>query len=482
MNTMTETKTNITKNTSYIGFAMIVQKILSLTYFTILARELGPENLGKYYFAISFTTIFSIIADLGLANVLTREVAKNKADAQKLLGTVMAIKLPLALLLIFIVWLVSGLLNYETLVRNLIFVSLGCIIFDSFSASFFAVSRGFHNLKYEAIAAGFFHAIVMTIGLPLLLSGASLVFQMGALFIASLSQMIFSIFVIRKKLGLTITPIYDNKLIKGILLVVLPFGLYVVFQRIYLYFDSVLLEHFAGSIYVGYYQISFRIVFALQFIPAAIAASVYPAMSTYWVSNREQLKTTFEKAVIYLTLIALPISAGVFALADKIILLFKSGYEAAILPMQIIIMSVLFIFINFPLGSLLNACDRQKTNTKNMAIVTVLSIALNFILIPRFQAVGASITVLFANFLMTALGFYWAKKIIPFNSKKLIISFFKILLAASIMGVSAWYLKNSIGVWLTIPLGGLIYISLILILKTISKDEISHIVKSILRK
>ena len=69
---------NIAKNTSYFTLALIVQKIISFSYFTIIARNLLPDDLGKYYFAISFTTIFAIFIDLGLSNVLMREVPKIK--------------------------------------------------------------------------------------------------------------------------------------------------------------------------------------------------------------------------------------------------------------------------------------------------------------------------------------------------------------------------------------------------------------------
>ena len=151
----------------------------------------------------------------------------------------------------------------------------------------------------------------------------------------------------------------------------------------------------------------------------AFVASLYPAMSRYWLENRKQLVISFEKALIYLMVISIPISAGVVALADKIILIFNGDYEKAIMPMQIIILSVMFIFINFPIGSLLNACDKQNKNTANMIIATIISIAMNLILIPRFQAVGASITVVVTNLLMAILGIYWAKKTIDFSMKKI---------------------------------------------------------------
>jgi O-antigen/teichoic acid export membrane protein len=56
---------SIAKNTSYFTAALILQKVVSFSYFTILARNLIPEDLGKFYFAISFTTIFAIFIDLG---------------------------------------------------------------------------------------------------------------------------------------------------------------------------------------------------------------------------------------------------------------------------------------------------------------------------------------------------------------------------------------------------------------------------------
>ena len=99
-------------------------------------------------------------------------------------------------------------------------------------------------------------------------------------------------------------------------------------------------------------------------------------------------------------IISLPISLGIIALADKIILIFKSDYAAAILPLRIIMAALLFIFLNFPVGALLNACDRQAINTRNMGLALLASVGLNIILIPRLAAAGAAITVVITNFFM----------------------------------------------------------------------------------
>ena len=71
---------NIAKNTSYLTLALVFQKIISFTYFTLLARYIGPASLGKYYLALSFTTIFAIFIDLGFANVLIRVLNGETPD------------------------------------------------------------------------------------------------------------------------------------------------------------------------------------------------------------------------------------------------------------------------------------------------------------------------------------------------------------------------------------------------------------------
>src|SRR3990167_2773138 len=95
---MSEKITNIAKNTSYFTLALVLQKIISFTYFVLIARAIGPADLGKYYFAISFTSIFGIFIDIGQSSVLTREVARRPNDTARLFSSVFLIKLPLALL------------------------------------------------------------------------------------------------------------------------------------------------------------------------------------------------------------------------------------------------------------------------------------------------------------------------------------------------------------------------------------------------
>ncbi len=473
---------NIAKNTSYLTLALVLQKIISFTYFTLLARFVGPANLGKYYFAISFTTIFAIFIDLGFANVLSREVAKAQEGASRWLGNVLTLKIPLALIALAAVFLLIKALGYDPLTRQLVYISSISMVLDSFTTTFFAVVRGFHNLKYESIAAVIFQLIVLVVGYGALLLGGGLVPAMAALALASLYNFFYSLAILARKIKVSLRFLYDKLFIKEILVISWPFAAYAVLQRIYTYLDSVLLSVLSDDVQVGLYQVAFKIIFALQFLPLAFTASLYPAMSAYWQSNREQLAVSFERAMNYLVIISLPIIVGVVVLADKIVLLFKSAYLGAIVPLQIAIVALFFIFVNFPIGSLLNACDRQRRNTANMAIVTLVSVILNLLLIPRLAAIGASLTVLATNFLMFVLGLIWVKKIIVYRARKNLVVFLKILMASALMGVIIFITKAYVNIFFSTVLGALIYFIVLYFLGGFSKLDVSSILKSFKRR
>ncbi|MCF7860327.1 flippase [Patescibacteria group bacterium] len=470
---------NIAKNTSYLTLALVIQKVISFSYFIILARFLGLESLGQYYTAISFTTIFSIFIDFGFANVLTREVAKNQEQASDWLRSVLGIKLMLAAVTIVAAVLVAY-FAYDPKLLLLIVVSCLSMFLDSFTTTFFAVVRGFHNLKFESIASVIFQFIVLGLGYLLMRAGYPLFYLLLAIVVASLFNFLYSAAIVKKYLHLKIRPQWNLDKIKLIFNISWPFALYQIFQRLFTYLDTLLLGFIAGYGEVGLYQIAFKIIFALQFLPMAFNASLYPAMSAYWQNNREQLLISFERAINYLLIISLPIIFGIFALADKIVPLFKAGPEA-VWPLRISILALVFIFLNFPVGALLNACDRQRRNTANMAIVTFVSLGLNLFFIPQWQALGASITVLISNFLMLLLGLFSMRGLIVYRPAKNAKTLLAALSSAFLMALIIYFFKQYVHIFIAVIIGGIIYFVALMPLGGIKKADIRSIITSFRR-
>ncbi|MBI4450142.1 oligosaccharide flippase family protein, partial [Candidatus Uhrbacteria bacterium] len=73
------TTQRIVRNTAWFTFGSIGQKVFSFLYFTVIAMALGVGATGRYFAALAFTALFAMAADWGIAPVLTREVAKDRA-------------------------------------------------------------------------------------------------------------------------------------------------------------------------------------------------------------------------------------------------------------------------------------------------------------------------------------------------------------------------------------------------------------------
>lgn len=258
-----------------------------------------------------------------------------------------------------------------------------------------------------------------------------------------------------------------------------PFAVLGLFTNIYAQIDVVILSVIKGSEAVGIYGVPSRTLNALQFVPMAFSASLYPAMSKYFVESKDKLQNVFEKGFIYLSAICVPIAVGIFLLAGPIIITaYKIEYEASIPALKILAPSLVFAFLTFPVGALLNACDKQKVNTVNMGIIMVINIALNLILVPRFSFIGSAWAWFITNVVWFVLTIYWAEKLIHYSKKLLLINFLKALFSAIVMGFAVLYFKDKIHIIIDVCVGAAVYVVIMFLVKGFTADEIKELVAS----
>jgi len=203
-------------------------------------------------------------------------------------------------------------------------------------------------------------------------------------------------------------------------------------------------------------------------------------MSLYWHNNRSQLSITFVRAMHYSAIISLPIAIGGWVAADKLVLIFSTGYTGAIWPLRICLAALPFMFLGYPIGSLLNACDRQRINTRNMLFVLMASVIMNLLIIPWLGVVGASLTVLATNILLVILGFLQVRPILG-QAPRLIGRLSKVFLAALIMGLLIWQLKPLVNIFILVALGGLIYGLVLFLVGALRWSDITSVAGSFRR-
>lgn len=470
----------IAKNTIYLTFATIGQKVLAFFYFVLIARLASVQGTGKYFFVVSFTTIFSIFIDLGLSSVLTRESAKNREVAGRYLGNILGVKAVLGVITYLAVVAAINILDYPPATKMMVYLSGFVMLLDSFHLTFYAVFRGLHNLKYESMGVVIGETVIIMFGITSLLLAAPLYFLIFALMCGSVFNFSFSLILLWKRTDIRPRLALDKSVLLVLFKIAYPFALAGVFVKIYSYLDSILLSKLVGDTAVGFWSVAYKITYAFQFIPMAFAASMFPAMSAYYVLDKTLLRKTFERAIFYLAVLAVPIAFGIFSLAEPIILkLYGSAYAASVAPLQIAIFAAIFIFLNFPVGSLLNASDRQMTNTMIMGAAMALNVILNVILIPRFSFLGAAVSVTVSHSVLFILGMIFANKVVSYNKSFLFGSLLKIVFSAGLMGVAIIYSRPYIHWLFLIPLGGLIYFGVLFLIHGIERRDIINIWKAI---
>lgn len=474
---------NIAKNTTWLTSAYILQKIFAFIYFTLIARWLGANDIGLYVFAVSLVTILAVFIDFGLSPVLIRESAKFKEKANNYLNNVITIKILLAIITFVATVIIINLLNKPTIAQTMVYLAGLVMIFDSFTLSFWAIFRAWQNLKYEAISIAINQIIIIVIGLAGVLLKLPLYILIIALLVGSLFNFIYSLTLLKTKLNFKFKFSWQPDILKTLFKIALPFAIAGIFARGYMYIDQVLLSVLIGDNSLGWYSVAYKMTYALQFFPAAFAAAIFPAMSNYYLCEKEKLQKVFEKSMYFLIILAIPIALGVASLADKIILfLYTDQYQPSIITLQIFIFAVIGLFLGYPVGSILNACDKQTINTINMGITMVLNIILNITLIPQYQHLGAAIAALISLTVLFILNLIWVPKIIKYNYKFLIIKTIKSLIAALIMTITIIYFKATINFIILIIIGAIIYLLIMYLIKGFTKADLKYLWQALLRK
>ena len=433
---------SVAHNTIWLTGSLVAQKVLSFVYFAIIARQLGVEETGLYVFALAFTALFGIFADFGLTPVVIREVARERDHSQFSPDVKIRFTVSLRLKMLFMVLsavLAVGftkLLGYEERTLMLVLATTGVMMLDAVHVFAYGILRGVQNLRFEAMGMFFGQLLVVSLGGWVLFNGASLFLLVGALAVGSLFNVVNALYHVWK-LGIRVPFLYRVTMgdVKGLISMAWPFAAAGILARGYAQIDVILLSKISGLSAVGLYAVPSKIVFAFQFIPIALAAALYPAMSRAFISSRDRLAKIVHISMTYLLLIAVPLIVILLTMSPLIVkYVFGEAYVSSVVLLQILSLSMLFGFIDFPIGSLLNAAHKQHLQTASMFITLVVNLVLNLILIPRYGALGATVAAVAGQTVLFASGMFFARHTIVWDLSSLFSRIGRVMMSGVLLG------------------------------------------------
>lgn len=455
------------KNTVALLISQIIMYGFAFLYTIYAARYLGVEGFGILSFALAFTGIFSVLADLGLSTLTTRDVSRNIELVNKYVVNIFFIKIILGLITFFLIFTTINLLNYPRETLNVVYIISLSIIIGNFSLIIYPIYQAHLKMEYQAISQVLFSLILFLSALFAINQGFGIVKFASIYLLSNVILLIFNLAVYFLKFE-SIKIDIDLKFWRYLIKEALPLSLSQIFSSIAFRIDAVILSLFINNIVVGWYTASYKLIEATLFIPMVISIVVLPVFSNFYVSSKKSLEISYQKSVKYLIILGLPVAVGTTLLANEIInLIYGQGFSNSIIPLQILIWSIPFIFLTSIFKTFFISTNKQKLLLKIIIISMIFSIILNLILIPKFSYIGASWATVLTELLSATLCFYFLSRyLIKIKLKKLI---FKPLIACTIMAI--FIISVKVSIFLVIPFSIIIYFLCLLLLKTFDDED-----------
>jgi O-antigen/teichoic acid export membrane protein len=424
---------------------------------------------------LAFTTVFAVLIDLGLTNVFIREGAKKETAVQSLLSQVLGLKCLLAIVTYLIIFVFARLLHYDAETQLLIAISGITVIFDSFQTTMYGALRVFGRLGFEAVGLVLAQSMTLLGGGIFLYAHLPIAYLMIAFLCTSILHVFYVAVVAWVVYRLRMVPVWQRTQVYPLIKTAIPFAMAAIFFRIFTATDSLIVFSLLGAQPAGWYSIPTKIISAFQFIPLSLVAAIYPRLSEWSVTNPERQSDAFVNSFEYLLLIVLPISAGIIVLSPTIIKYFFSvKYLPAIVPLQILMISMIFAFLMYPIGACLNAIGKQSAHTFFVGSITILNIAITWTFVNMFDIVGAAVGSLVSTAMLTCVEYWYLGRLIQIPQKSIFIFAAKVVLSVVVMGVAVWNIANHAWWIYSVPIGAVLYGGLLWVLRVVTPTQILH--------
>lgn len=465
----------IAKNTAAMLIAQVLSSVVGFFSGMFMARYLGAENYGVLSFALAFAGMFSILVDLGVCTLATREIARDKSLTAKYLINLSVIKAIAVAATFALIALTINLMDYPQQTVTVVYLAGLALVFAAFSQIFNSVFIAYERMEYQSL--GFFlYGVAMLVGVVLTIRFNLGVINFAALWcFANAVVLLYCFAVYRLKFAkpraenVTAEAGIDWSFSKSLVKAALPLILASVFGVIAYRIDMVMLSAMKGDAAVGLYSAAYRLVEALGFIPLAFTTALFPVLSRLHISSQDSLKFAYQKSFKYLLLVVLPIAVATTLVADRVILgIYSSGFSGSEVALRILVWAAPFTFLNLLLATTVISINRQDLITRVAGLSMVLNVIGNLLLIPKYGYAGASIATVVTGALACALYLYFVSRLVcRVEFHKLII---KPAVACGVMAGSLILLRH-LNLFLVVPVAAIIYLAVLFLLKTFTRED-----------
>jgi len=381
------------KNFLWLSAANIVGSFFAAALVIYLARVLEAEYFGYFSYATAFVFYLFNFVDLGLTTYGIREVAKDHSTAGEYVSNIVSFKLMVAGIL-FVLFLVLSLLTAQPLVLKLIMAEAALMLFASALATEW-VFQGMEKMYMVFISFTVTPFLQLVLSLFFIKGPQDILRVPLVTFLGSLPIVIIFLRHLRFRFRMSNIDLNKIKLYLSSSIVIWAIS---VFAQAYNGLDIVILGFFRAPAEIGSFTVARRITGGIAILMILLANALLPRLSCTFTSDIAQFRRATAKflriSIFMIILVFVPL---VLFSGQIISLTVGSEYLSASVPLKIMTCALVLVMFNLPFSTGLIAACYEKDVLKQAFASASLSVILNFILMPKYGMIGASVSFFMAE-------------------------------------------------------------------------------------
>lgn len=395
---------NIISNTGWLLIDNIIRIGAGFFVNAWIIRYLGPERFGIFSYALAFVAMFTPIVQLGLDAIVIRNIVREPARRDEILGSAFALKLLAAVATIALTIAAIFMLRpQDRLTQTLVAISILGTVLQPFGVIDFWFQSQL-RVKYSVIAKSCACLTIYAVKIVLILTAGSLT-AFAWTGVAELLLITAGLVLAYRTSGQQISSWRPTKeaatmLLQDSWLLMVSDLVYFAYLRV----DRIIIGEISGTAELGFYSVAVLAAEAFFFIPQAVSLSVFPgvveAMSISKELFKERLQQYYQLMAFLGYLVAVPITL----IASWLIpLIFGPAYEKAVPMLLILAWGGIFLNLIHARSYYLTAMNWPRLHLIIDVLGCLANITLNLYLIPGYGGIGAAVASIITYFVTAYL-------------------------------------------------------------------------------
>lgn len=398
--------------------AQVWAKLLSLALVALVARYEGTAALGSYVLVLTLVNIAAVASDLGLNTYLTREAARETQDMRQrdLLGLLLPLKTGLSITGTVILILLAALMPFPEDAKKLIPLGALALLPEGITGTMAALMNARQRMEVSAALNMTVRLVAVVGSLLALTSGFGVAGVLIWSLVASLLGLIISGTVVWRW---QLWPRYrlDLQAWRACLQESYPFALTAIIAVVYMRLDLILLSMWQGEIVAGWYAAAYKLWEAFGLLPTSLLEAMFPAMSRLSTNHAGvgRLRSLFHSSTRAMASGGFLLAAfGTWGAMILMSLVYGGTGDQgpAVITFRLMVWAIPAMFLYLLSGHTLYVLGFQRRVTAAMLLVALTNGILNLVVIPRWSYRGAAVVALTSEWLLFALLYPLARRVI----------------------------------------------------------------------